>query len=501
MSKVRIFTMVLLVPVAMTITGCATETSDPSDAAATSSVDPGATPDSVAVPGATTETDSSGVVPFQPTDDAAEILERVTIGSPAPELAVASWIRGEPIEQFHDGQVYVVEFWATWCPPCKESMPHLSNLQQEYGDQVRFIGVTSETDDEVAEFLTERHSSGATWDEVVQYAIATDDGGRMSNSWMRAAGENGIPAAFVVGRDGHVEWIGHPMAIDEPLALVVAAEWDRQVAIAEAREQKRIKAEIRAAMPVIERAVGREDWDTALSAVDQLIEQLPEMAPQFKAMELSILHRAGRVDELAVLMPKFVDENWDDPKTLEAVSWNITTSKPPGDLELAMRAAKRASELTEDGDPLILETIARVYYTQGNLEEAVAWQQRAVELSGQAPELAETLFLYEAELADATSSEEETAGDVDLPADGSEAAEAENDATADSAAEHPDPSGDTDVSQPGEADEPAAQERATSSDDEPASDAATTDGEVSDDEPASEDVAGDGSASEEPVTE
>ena len=44
---------------------------------------------------------------------------------------------------------------------------------------------------------------------------------------MQAAGQNGIPTAFLVGKTGLIEWIGHPMTMDKPLAQVVAGDWDR----------------------------------------------------------------------------------------------------------------------------------------------------------------------------------------------------------------------------------------------------------------------------------
>jgi len=47
------------------------------------------------------------------------------------------------------------------------------------------------------------------------YRVALDDGSKMADTWMDAAGQNGIPTAFVVDKHGIIVWIGHPMNLDE----------------------------------------------------------------------------------------------------------------------------------------------------------------------------------------------------------------------------------------------------------------------------------------------
>ena len=82
---------------------------------------------------------------------------------------------------------------------------------------------------------------------------------------MEAAGRNGIPCAFIVGKDQKIEWIGHPMSMDEALEAVVNDKWDR-AAFAEkyAEEQK-----VNLLMAKIMRSARGGKIDEALALIDE----------------------------------------------------------------------------------------------------------------------------------------------------------------------------------------------------------------------------------------
>ena len=122
------------------------------------------------------------------------------------------------------------------------------------------------------------------------------------------------------------------------------------------------------------------DWSEPLRMIDALLAEQPEQVALQRA-KLSLLMAAGKFDELHVLAEELAQQFADDPVALNDVAWNLITRVPPENQnhELALRIAKQASTLQGDEDASILDTVARVYYEQGNLEEAIAWQTKAVE--------------------------------------------------------------------------------------------------------------------------
>ena len=90
----------------------------------------------------------------------------------------------------HRGKAVLVNFWATWCPPCREEMPAMERLYQQYRDRLVLVAVSLDTDPKVvAPFVRE---------QKLTFPIALDPQAEVANKY----GVRALPSSFVVDRRG-----------------------------------------------------------------------------------------------------------------------------------------------------------------------------------------------------------------------------------------------------------------------------------------------------------
>ena len=85
------------------------------------------------------------------TSDLMARTEKSMVGQSLPKLSV-QWLKKKPDT---DGKAMIVEFWATWCPPCRESIPHLNEIYAKYKEKgLQVIGITDENRAKIVKFAS-----------------------------------------------------------------------------------------------------------------------------------------------------------------------------------------------------------------------------------------------------------------------------------------------------------------------------------------------------------
>lgn len=197
----------------------------------------------------------------------------LTIGDAAPSIKAATWLKGSKVADFQKGNVYVVEFWATWCGPCKENIPHLTELAKKYKGKASIIGISiwENNDGQNPKSLDKVKAFVASQGDKMDYIVGADNNANaIADAWMKPANEGGIPCSFIVDQSGQIAWIGHPAKMEAVLEKVIAGTYDVSAARA-ARE-----VELKFTRP-IDAALARRDYPTLLKTIDEAIAERPQL--------------------------------------------------------------------------------------------------------------------------------------------------------------------------------------------------------------------------------
>ncbi len=310
------------------------------------------------------------------------------VGDPAPKLDVQSFLKGEPIATLKAGKCYVVEFWATWCAPCRVSIPHLTALQRKH-PEVTFIGVSILENDQEAvkpfvNQMGEKMAYRVAIEAIPENGEAKD--GAMASNWMKAAGRNGIPTAFVINKDGRISWIGHPMGMDAPLEKIVNGSWHLTAAPAESRKELD-PAKLERVGKNLNVARQSKDPRTILAAIDEVVKELPYLEDGLGLTRFTILLDLGDSDRALEVGRHLSQEVFGkNAMGLNDLAWAIVDPDAKRKIEprvnaFAVAVAEQADTLAQGKAATIADTLAQAYLRSGQVARAIETQERAVGLA------------------------------------------------------------------------------------------------------------------------
>ncbi len=351
-------------------------------------------------------------------------LGPLAVGDVAPTLDIAHYVSGVSLDEeaddglhrvttFEAGHVYVLTFWGTWCEPSLLNLPGLGALQRKYeGRKVTVMAVSDEPLPTVVRFLMARlkdHESGTG--DPFGHLIMTDPDGSTHKAYYEAAGLDGMPATFVIGKQGRVEWIGHPIAVAPVLDAIVTGRFDRARFERSAEEAKERAARRSVLQGMLDAAEDAKDWSRYVGLLDGALSQDPEALGLALLRFQHYLFRGEDLKHAYVLGHALVQRASKDAQMLNEIAWTVLEDAPPRrrDATFALKAAIRANELTASTDPAILDTLARAHFERGAVQMAITWQERAIARAARdetlLAALGETLARYRKVLASSAPKE------------------------------------------------------------------------------------------------
>jgi thiol-disulfide isomerase/thioredoxin len=273
-----------------------------------------------------------------------------SLGDTAPDLQISDWVKGDAVT-LEEGKVYVIEFWATWCPPCRQSIPHLTEVQKKFKDKATLIGISSEDTATVKPFVKKMA-------DKMDYTVAVDKARGSSKAYMEEFGVQGIPHAFIINKKKQIVWHGHPMepAFEKTLEAVVKGEFDIEEA---AKEAKRMEEQGKLANEYFGKVLAKEK------------------------------------EEARKIGDKMLAEYADDGDFLNKVAWVILKNEQlPDDLrdkELALKMAQTATKTSKDDNAGFLDTLAVALFANGKIDEAITTEKKAIKAASDNPEMKKVL--------------------------------------------------------------------------------------------------------------
>jgi len=290
----------------------------------------------------------------------------VSVGQPAPAISATDWLNVPPLSLAKlRGKIVVVEFWATWCGPCRATIPHLVKLHEKYRAKgVVIMGLTDESKAKAEPFARQM---GMT------YAVGC--GSRSSGTY----GVRGIPHAFLVDVAGRVVWHGHPGGTALETAIQEQLRTNPPTLLSPQQ-----KARTLALLDKVEEAIGQKKYPQALAMLGRVKD--PDQDPAVKERVSAI---RGQLAAQAEARFAEAEKHLKQKAYYEAdVALGEVAALAAGS-DLAETARTRRAELHKD-------KAIRAAIEQGRREHEAA--EALAKLEKDAPEMAPTARLkaYEA---------------------------------------------------------------------------------------------------------
>ena len=330
----------------------------------------------------------------------------VKVGEPVPDLKNVQWVKGGPVDisQGRGGNVYLIEFCATWFPPCLESIPHLTALQEKYKkDGLIVVGISIDKDIEtVVNFVSKNNA--------MNYNVGFDKDGIAAEKYMPQESAGTIPVSFLVDKTGIVVWSGHPLEMEKIVDDVVRGAFDAKKSAMRQNINKQLMQEIinrnyegalKLTDELLELEPGNERFinlkasllkltgkdDSALIFIEKQIKLYPEKAA-LKSIKISMLYQLKRYQALENECDSASISSC-DPMVLNGIALEMINHKAGQQnvmllqtaLKLADTAYSKGKFIENEQKAKVASTLAHCYFKLNKFDRAVEMQKTSIALT------------------------------------------------------------------------------------------------------------------------
>lgn len=126
----------------------------------------------------------------------------------APQIKITNWLKNAPADKTLVNKFIVLEFWATWCKPCLEYVPHLNELQKKYKqDNLLFLSISDEKEARISKIL----------EKINFETIVVNDTSKTTFENYKSLQYNDVmrPTTILIDDQGKIKWVGYPKLLTE----------------------------------------------------------------------------------------------------------------------------------------------------------------------------------------------------------------------------------------------------------------------------------------------
>lgn len=296
------------------------------------------------------------------------------VGDTPPPLVTSEWVRGKAINLPRDSakKIHLIEFWATWCPPCKASIPILTEFQKRYVKDLVVVGVTDPDPERNSTKMIRRFVK--KMGSEMEYRVAMDDSSKTWDQWLDPA--EGIPYAFLIGRDGRIVWQGSPL--EPELAEIIPAVIDGSYDL----ESAKLDAEVNRRLQALSLSLEMGQWGVVWDGLVDVLKLDPASQIALDAITSIYAQELHNKRSFREWANSHIEANHDNAKAMSRLAIamlqndDYATRTP----DLAVKAARAAYQASNKRDAMAIVVYARALYQIGVLDKAIEVQSEAVAL-------------------------------------------------------------------------------------------------------------------------